>query len=183
MKGLAGLIFLVLGLAVTANATTITYETSNISGNRWQYMYSIANDTPLPSLKEFTVYFDYALYANLSLVNSPSGWDPLVVQPDTILDAEQDGYYDAYSLAGLMMGNAVTGFMVEFDWLGSPSGPGVQAFEVINPDNFSMIESGTSVLAQDSNAPIPEPSTVLLTALGLAGFVLSRRKRNHEEKL
>lgn len=45
-------------LTVSAEAATITYGATNISGNTWAYDYAVTNDSLGSALFEFTVYFD-----------------------------------------------------------------------------------------------------------------------------
>jgi hypothetical protein len=169
---------LLVGIAADVHATTVSYLADNISGNRWQYTYTVSNDTPLASLNEFTVYFNSSLYANLDVGITTPGWDALVVQSDTILGTPMDGFYDVYSAAGLSPGGGVSGFKVAFDWLGATGGPGSQSFEIVDPNDFSLIDSGATTLFLNlPNAePVPEPGTVLLIAVGFAGIAWKRRK-------
>jgi MYXO-CTERM domain-containing protein len=70
----------------------------------------------------------------------------------------------AWSYAGgIPVGGAVSGFAVQFDWLGSGA-PGAQPFDIVDPQTLQPLFSGTTV---------PEPAGLLL--LALAGLVARRR--------
>lgn len=182
MKVLVGfLLVLLMGISTVVQATTISYDLQSIGGNRYVYSYTLTNDTLIVPLDEFTVYFDYTLYGNLAVgSNTPSGWDPQIVQPDNIFGQEMNGFYDAYSLAGLMLGGTASGFTVSFDWLGATAGPSTQPFDIIDPADFSTIYTGTTMFAQHTGAtPAPEPGTMLLTAIGLACIGLAQRRMSN----
>ena len=79
------LLFSLLILPVTGFCTVIQYDATNLSGNSWQYDYTITNDSLTEDIEEFSIYFDYDLYENLSLVSNPIGWDPLIIQSEPSL--------------------------------------------------------------------------------------------------
>jgi hypothetical protein len=66
----------------SANVATIEYDVQRASGTTWRYDYTVTSDTLSGALEEFTVSFDRALDANLSVAGSPVNWDSLVAQPD-----------------------------------------------------------------------------------------------------
>jgi hypothetical protein len=164
---LAGVV-LVLAAAASGLAslnTGITYNLSDLGGGRWQYTYDVTNDGLAAPIEEFTVWFDYDLYSNLAVETptTPSGWDQLVLQPEPVL--LDDGAFDARALGGgIGIGQSLGDFSVSFDFSGIGE-PGPQPYDIVDPQTFQPIESGTTV---------PEPTTLLL--LGLGGIVL-RRKR------
>jgi len=163
MARLAAFCLLATGLA-PAWATTVSYDLANVGGSTWAYSYTVSNDTLGVDIEEFTVFFDVNLYANLSLVASPAGWDPIVIQPDGAIP--DDGFYDALALSGgIMPGNSLSGFSVQFDFLGTGT-PGDQLFDSVDPLSFASLDSGFTQAA----AVIPLPAALWLFMSGLAGF-------------
>jgi hypothetical protein len=76
------------------------------------------------------------------------------------------GGYDALATnLKIAIGENLTGFSVNFDWLGIGE-PGSQYYEIIDPATFGTIESGYTA---------PELATCLLLLSG--GVLLRRRKR------
>jgi len=152
-------------------STEISYEASYLgqgqeSGERWQYTYDVTNksNSTIDYVKEFTIWFDYGKYDNLTLVlPAPAGWDPIKWDPEPVL--QDNGAYDAKASAGIGKGGNVYGFAVSFDWLGTGT-PGPQQYHIVDPDNYPVpIEMGWT----------PEPATLCL--LGLGGFALLRKRR------
>jgi len=167
-----GLLFvLCLGTAgLGVPKTQIWYSAEELLGGRWQYNYEVANISLTVPIQEFTIWFEYGLYDNLSvetpLVLPPGGWDEMVIQPEPVL--EDDGAYDAKALGlGIEIGHTARPFGVSFDWLGDSIMPGSQFYEVIDPVMLETIDSGMTTL-------IPEPATMVL--LGLGALVLRRKK-------
>lgn len=147
-------------------STGISYETVEIGGGQWQYLYTVSNISLPVLIEEFSIYFDYGLYSNLSIAGSLTGWDQIIWQPEPVLD--DPGGYDALTLSsnsGIGIGQSVTGFGVNFTWLDQDT-PGSQYYEIIDPLTFATIDSGYTV-------PIPEPGTCSLVLSGL--MLLSRR--------
>lgn len=163
-----------LGLAGTAQATVITYETTNVAGNTWQYNYAVSNEASSGyDIEEFALYFDYDLYANLTNPLVATGWDHFVADPAPSFSI--DGLYDVYTLdTGISPSTSLDGFSVQFDYLGGET-PGSQFFEIIDPFDFSILETGFSELAQ--NTPIAEPASLLLLFVALAGLWIIPRHR------
>lgn len=158
--------YIVIGLILSATgntyATTIHYESSQLGGNRWQYDYSITNDMLASNIQEFTIFFDYGLYDDLTVASALMDWRPMVTSPALILGVPDNGTYDALaSTAGIAPGATMKGFSVSFDWLGTGT-PGSQYFEIVNPVSFNTLDSGQT---------IPEPSTLLLLSLGFSGLI------------
>lgn len=148
--------------------TQIRYETTDLGSNRWQYTYDVKNINMAGEIEEFTIWFDYGLYENLTIetADPPVGdWDEVVWDPEPVL--EDDGAYDAKTLSlGIDIDETVSGFAVSFDWLGIGN-PGSQEYHIVDPDNYPVpIETGYTV---------PEPGTLLL--LGLGAIICFPRQR------
>jgi hypothetical protein len=137
-----------------AGDVDIEFALTNLGANRWQYTYDVTNNALILKVEEFTIWFDLGSFDNLAVTtpNPPSSaWSELVAQPSPVLG--DNGFYDAISLTGgIDVGQAVQGFSVAFDWLGSGT-PGRQAFEILNPATYQPIFSGITS---------PEPATLLL---------------------
>jgi len=164
-------VFLFTSAVFAIPITKIQYETADLGSGRWQYNYEVINISLTGAIEEFTIWFDFDLYDNLTIetTDPPGGdWDEIVIQPEPVLN--DDGYYDALSLyIGIGIGESVSGFSVSFDWLGSGE-PGTQFYEIIDPDTFETIDCGYTV---------PEPATLLLLSLG--GLTLSRMKQRERK--
>lgn len=171
MKKLFLLAIFTLLFPLSASATIITTDLTSLSGNTWQAEYTISNDALVSPIDQFTIWFDLGFYENVSVVSTPTDWDPLVIQPDASIP--DDGFYDVLALgAGISSGDLLAGFTVSFDWLGGAT-PMSQLFEIIDPSTFTAIDSGQTSLVV---ASVSEPSIIALLALGLVGLVFCRRK-------
>ena len=133
----------------------------------WNASFALSNGT-FQMNQGFTVFFDPALYRDLSapLAPLPPGWDVLTIQPNVLLSAP--GFVD-----GLALENNPTllePFSLNFTWLG-PGLPGSQPFEIYS-------QAGTFQIMQTGETVIPEPGTVsLLTGVFIFHSMYARRGR------
>lgn len=157
-----------------SNATTLHYSVSPLKDDIWRYDYTIANIDLPTEFDELTVYFDVGVYESLTYQIAPSGWEPIVIQPETELLS--DGFYDALSLVGAPAdATPIFGFSVSFVYKGVGT-PGAQPFELINSSNFSVIQRGTTQLLGPI-VRVPEPSTLTLLLSGLLSAACTFRGR------
>jgi hypothetical protein len=144
-------------------------------GGRWEYNYEVMNidlsvDDQPAAIKEFTIWFDSGLYANLVVTTTiplSNAWDEMVWQSEPVL--HDDGGYDALAEilnSGIATGQSVKGFSIAFDWLGEGT-PGSQRYEIINPVTFETIDAGVS---------IPEPASAAITIIGAVWMAAKRRR-------
>ncbi len=155
--------FLASAAPCFASPADIEYLLTHLTGDRWQYTYTVTNESLAVGVEEITLWFAFDKYENLAITtpDPPSSlWDEILVQPEPLLHF--DGYYDALTLgSGIPVGQSVGGFSVAFDWLGAGV-PGPQPFDIVDPDTFATLHTGTTT---------PEPAGLLL----LASLLLVRR--------
>jgi hypothetical protein len=163
-----------LGLAALmptgALAVVITYTALPAAegGNQWTVSYGVQVGSGDQIIDEFTIHFDRALYADLTVAGSPAAWDSMVAQPDPAIPA--DGFFDSLATdTGLGAGASQGGFAVSFHFLGAGM-PGTQRFDVVDPATFSVLQTGSTVISG-----VPEPGSYALLGVG-AMLLLSRRQ-------
>ncbi len=146
---------------------TVAYDATQVAAERWQYTYTVSNVSLAVPVDEFTIWFRQDWYANLALATPDppaAAWNEIVTQPDPLL--HDAGFYDALrKTAGIPLGGAVSGFAVQFDWLGSGT-PGTQPFDITDAVTFQPIYSGTT---------LPEPATAGMLGV-IAALALCRRR-------
>ncbi len=166
---------LILGCVLIVNAdaspsVNINVDVEDLGFSRWQYTYEVIN-IDLPKIMEFTINYDYGLYKNLAITTSDpllSDWDEIIWQPDALIG--DDGGYDALCLGdGIAAGESVSGFSVSFDWLGNGDAPGMQLFDIVNPNGMNIIGSGITT--------VPAPGALLLASMGCGLIGMIKRRR------
>lgn len=171
-KGMAGLATLGLA-AIPAHATIVTFDVANVAGNAFEYTYTVENNTLSVDLEELTIFFDVALFTNLSSPGAPAGWDPIAIQPDPGLPA--DGFYDALALvAGIAPGGSLGGFSVRAEFRGTGT-PGAQPFDIVDPITFALLDSGLT--ARSATVAVPELASIGIMMLGLLAIAAVARRR------
>lgn len=160
-------------------AATIEFGVTDLGGDAFQYHYTLINDSDAP-IEQFTIFFDPALYANLTDPAAPADFDPLVVQPDPILG---DGFFDALSFSeGLAVGERLSGFSIAFTFLGVGA-PGAQFFEIIDPVTFETLSSGfTRAAFVDATVPVPGAVIFMGTGLSAFGAMMGRWRKQRFQK-
>jgi hypothetical protein len=159
---------LLIGMSC-AQATTIDYTATQLSGTRWRYDYTVHNDTLGSPLQDFTIYFNENLFTNLINESTQASWDLLLIQPDKNIPAA--GFFDGLAPgSGLAFGASADGFSVSFDYLGTGM-PGRQSFSIYETATWGEIEKGMT-----GSAAVPLPGTLSLLAIGLAAGAVQRRR-------
>ncbi|WP_438864045.1 hypothetical protein [Neptunicella sp.] len=177
MKNIAlGIILLMV--SALAKASLIERQLSHQSNNRWVAEYRLTNNSLSADIEEFSLYYDFGLFDNLQLVAAPDGWDdnPFIDNPFQNSGFEFDGIVDFLvdvGAAGIASGETLGGFMVSFDWLGQGE-VADQAFEILDPATFSIIDSGTTL-----QVSVAEPAMMLLYLLGLIALFVPRNSRHY----
>jgi hypothetical protein len=172
---------------VFGSSIVIDYSWAQVgnTGNTYIYTYSVYNNGSLPGtptgmvpLQIFDILFDPTLYQETSITNVTP--EPLNTQwSPTILSSvgSEPAAFDAESQSGIAVGNTVSGFAVEFNYLGQGN-PGSQPFEIYNLTNaleppYTMIQTGSTQLA---GAPEPSSGSYLVGILLVCGVWAVRRK-------
>jgi hypothetical protein len=172
---------------VFGDSIIIDYSSTQVgnTGNTYIDTYSVTNNGTLPGtppgtvpLQIFDILFDPTLYQEASIVNVTP--DPLNTQwSPTILFAvgSEPAAFDAESQSGIAVGDTLSGFAVEFNYLGQGN-PGSQPFEIYNLSNdleppFTVIQVGSTQLA---GVPEPSSGSYVIGILLVCGVWTIRRK-------
>lgn len=164
-------IVILVCLASPARAALITTNFSELVGNQGTVDIVLTNNSETAGIAEFSIYFSELLFSNLSIINSPQGWDSALSQPDIFSD--WPGVFDSYTLdLPLALGASQAGFKLGFTYLGQgPLAP--LNFDIIG-DNWAVIASGTSI---NVTSHVTEPTPAVLILLGLAVVGFARRRQ------
>lgn len=168
-------IFAVL-LAWNVQASVISYALSQVGAGTWQYDYTVTNNSLPSPIEEVTIYFPGSLYSNLLSIDQPVNWNSFVAEPDPNLPA--DGLFDsATGSAAISPGSTLGTFSVQFSWLGNGD-PGSQLFDIVDPVNFSTLDSGSTVPRLLPPTPgLPEPGSQSLAILGMVAMLVVAGKK------
>jgi hypothetical protein len=150
-------LFILLGLVPSlARAISITYDTTHLSGNTWQYTYYIS-DFSLQENDEFKIPFEEDQYSNAVAIIMLTEGELLLSEMDVSISGGGDTYQGIIEYLSTHNYFTVT---VTFDWNGSGD-PGPQFFEILKPNLPTII---------GQTEPVPEPATILLLGCALIGF-------------
>jgi len=154
--------------------SSVSYTVENVGGSTWQYTYTFSGFT-FSEDDLMAIYFPLA--TTVSLEDPPPSvgpdWTLQDFQPDPSIPA--DGEFDA--IANIDNPANVT-FVEDFVYSGTGT-PGAQNFTFYF-EYFDNFVNGTTV---PQSSAIPEPGSVPLLAIGLAGLALARRALLKKGKL
>ena len=77
-------VFLFAASVFGTSLTEIQYVTNDLGSGQWEYIYTVENIGLSGGIEEFTIWFDYALYNNISIETAEplnSQWDQLILPP------------------------------------------------------------------------------------------------------
>lgn len=153
-------IVILVCLASPARAALITTNFSELVGNQGtvDIQLSLGN---AEVVEGFQVFFSENLFSNLSVVNSPVGWDSLILN-----SVQGPSIFDSFNVLGLEKGVA----KLAFTYLGQGSIQELN-YEFYNA-NFDVTGSG---VAANVKTPVPEASGLMLMLLGLLAIAARSR--------
>ena len=167
-------------MAQAASAVTIEYATTNVGGDRWQYDFTIFNDSAY-DFNAFDIAFGVGV-ANMELLSTGYGWGSDSFVTDSF-DYLGTGYLIALAdddASWILPGASLGLFSVALDWLGN-QGPDLSFFAYdfdfgwsrLPINDYAFIDVSGPVVPD----PIPEPGTLALLCTGLAGLAAYYRSR------
>jgi hypothetical protein len=189
-----------MSVSAFADGLSVSYELTEVSSNTYIYIYSVTNNSVVTSSPLILdIYFDPSLYDQSSLTiltpNPCTGdcapslsWSQDILYsvgnpPATYQDFAA---FDAESPAGgIPVGDTVTGFEVEFTWLGvAGTLPSDQPFDVYESPNYSQPIQADSTTYNIAAAPEPSTLSYMLGILLACGAgIVSRKLRARNRNL
>ena len=166
-----------------ASAAIINYTATTLDDGRWQYDYTIYNDSQIDIIA-FDIYFDFneGPYSGLDLFAYPdpdySGWNQDIFPPFTWSGVALEPWMlSAWAEDGdpLSYGGSLGVFSVVFNWAGNET-PGNQMFRLWD-SNWNDFAYGWTTAIEEDMPPIPEPQTFMLLGTGLLGLAAYYRRK------
>jgi hypothetical protein len=149
--------------AVADTVVPIDFGLTALGNGEYRYDYSVYNNGSLGAgvpIQLFDIFFDATLYGNLSIVSPDppaSQWSQMILDSVGTVPA----FYDVEATSGgISAGSTVSGFAVDFTWLGQGV-PGSQEFQIYS-NTFNLLQTG------NTTSETPEPSTFLTIGILLA---------------
>ena len=168
----------------TADAAIIEYTATNIGVDRWQYDYTIYNDSQIDIVAfEIDFSFNGGPYSDLELLTWYSGrgwgaelWPEIIIGDKEVSPWQLSGAADYEQPQPLLPGEKLEGYVVAFNWSGQGD-PGSQMFHLWGSDWTEFDTGWTSAVS-----PIPEPGTLVLLGTGVVGLAAYYRRRTGSAK-
>jgi len=131
----------------------IDYELVSLGGQHYKYSYKITNQpssSGTAAVKLIDIIFDKTLYNETTLSITTTGVLTTTWTEQLFFSiAGVDPIYEISSTTGLADNTSISGFSIEFDWLGAGI-PAEQLFEIRDLNTFTRIEQGKT---QTNQAP------------------------------
>ena len=153
------------------------------SEKRWQYKYTVSNDTLASNIEELMLKFPVAMYGNLVCETDPPRWKSIISYENAGLRIINYKLMRLLTVKGLPQANcrvvSQSGFMVALTGLPRELSGNIFLKSSIRTKNFEAISSGWTIhLRADSGvtpgpASIPNPCTFVLFGCGLGRIVCS----------
>ena len=175
------IMLIALGLApwYYGHAAVVEHELENKGNNLYTAKFSLRNDGS-ENIEAFTLYFENDLHNDISILFSPPSWDAFAVDPDIIFGTPEPGFADFYTSSNpLPPGSTLENIQLSFLWIGNDELSNFAPyFEIYDPNNFTVISSGTSSLQSVTVAAPPTLAMLLASVV----FLLIRRTKSGEMK-
>lgn len=172
------LLFTLLISSMNASALMINSDVTKLNDQQYQADYQFHNDSQT-AIEGLTLYFQYGLFDNLSLLTSPIDWDVFIAPAQDIFGVQEDGFVDALALSmPLQAGETLTGLSVVFDWLGSADLVSTtQRFETYDASSFDVTSEGDYQLSLPQAVSAPTSAMFFITFVGVIAGLAGRMRK------
>ena len=172
------LLFTLLLSSMNASALMINSDVTKLNDQQYQADYQFHNDSQT-AIEGLTLYFQYGLFDNLSLLTSPIDWDVFIAPAQDIFGVQEDGFVDALALSmPLQAGETLTGLSVVFDWLGSADLVSTtQRFETYDASSFDVTSEGDYQLSLPQDVSAPTSAMFFITLVGVIAGLAGRMRK------